>query len=166
MSEPEPLPEDDLTDLVAYLDGELGAESARSLEARLNRDPAARAEADALKRTWDLLEYLPRPEPSPSFTHRTMERLATQPAAGRRSWRPWAVGLAWAAAVLLAVGGGFLGGRLGSGGEKAAPTDPGELEQLLVRDLRLIENKRLYDLADDMEFLWGLADPDLFGEES
>jgi anti-sigma factor RsiW len=164
MSKPDPLPQDELTDLVAFLDGEVDPTTARALEARLNRDPAARAEAEALKRTWDLLDYLPRPEPSPSFTHRTMERLEVPPPAWRR--RPWGLGLAWAAAVLLALGVGFLGGRLGSGGAKGVPADPAELEQALVRDLRLIENKRLYDLADDMEFLWGLADPDLFGEDS
>jgi anti-sigma factor RsiW len=168
MSKPEPSNDDELTNLVAFLDGELNAEAARTLEARLSRDPAARAEADALKRTWDLLDFLPRPEPSSQFTHRTMERISVplpRSVAARR--RPWLLGLGWAAAVLLALGGGYFGARLASRGDKPViAAEPADLEQQLVRDLRLIENKRLYDLADDLEFLWGLADPDLFGEES
>src|SRR5262249_41070651 len=67
------LTDEDRANLVAYLDGELDAEAAQALEAKLSVDPTARAEADALKRTWELLDYLPRPEPSPSFTHRTLE---------------------------------------------------------------------------------------------
>jgi hypothetical protein len=35
-----------------------------------------------------------------------------------------------------------------------------------VRDLRLIENKRLYDLVEDLEFLQALDDPDLFGDDN
>ena len=42
--------------------------------------------------------------------------------------------------------------------------EPGEKE--LVRDLRLIENKRFYDLVDDIDFLRQLDQPDLFGEET
>ena len=41
--------------------------------------------------------------------------------------------------------------------------EPGEAE--LTRDLRVIENKRYYDLVDDLDFLRQLDHPDLFGEE-
>src|SRR5262249_35376886 len=143
MSEPRPMTEQERTELVAFLDGELTGEAARAVETRLNLDPAARAEAESLKRTWDLLDFLPRPEPSPSFTERTLSKLA--PAEKARSgavpaqrprWMPVALGVGWAAAVLLA-------GWLGYGGYQwAMPREPGEPE--LVRDLRLIENKRFY----------------------
>jgi anti-sigma factor RsiW len=76
MAESSWLTEPERADLVAYLDGELGRETARALEAKLSLYPEARAEADALLRTWELLNYLPRPEPSPTFTHRTLSRLA------------------------------------------------------------------------------------------
>lgn len=82
--EPIPLPDDEPdppdpfeADLVAYLDGELDPADARRVEARLAADPAARARADALQRAYDLLDYLPRHEPSPDFTSRTLERLPT-----------------------------------------------------------------------------------------
>ncbi len=61
MADKQPLSEQEKADLVAYLDGELGGEAARSLEAKITLDPAARSEAETLKRTWDLLDYLPRP---------------------------------------------------------------------------------------------------------
>lgn len=62
-------------ELVAFLDGELGAEENEAIEARISLDARVRAEADALKKTWDLLDYLPRPEPSPHFTERTISRI-------------------------------------------------------------------------------------------
>lgn len=79
----EPLPDEEAAspadpfeaELVAYLDGELEAAAARRVEARLASDPLARARAAALKKTFDLLDYLPRPEPSTTFTTRTLDRL-------------------------------------------------------------------------------------------
>src|SRR5690242_21472649 len=111
MSEPAPLSEQERADLVAYLDGELTGEAARALEAKLSLNPAIRAEADALRRTWDLLDFLPKSQPSPSFTHRTMERLVPLRADQQRRdhWRTRCLGLGWAAALLLAGWGGYAG---------------------------------------------------------
>src|SRR2546422_10358833 len=109
-----PADKEDPERLVAYLDGELNEEEAREVEIRLTRDPSARAEADALRRTWDLLDFLPRPEPSSDFTHRTMERLTpvkTSPlrlGLGDRA-RHWAFAAGWAAALLLCAAVGYSG---------------------------------------------------------
>jgi hypothetical protein len=163
MSNPSPLNDQERADLVAYLDGELTGEAARAVERKLSLNPAARAEAAALKRTWDLLDYLPRPEPSVNFTQKTMSKLTPLRTGGsadgglRMSWRWGLFGAAWAAALLVAVVAGYQGVR------RWPPREPGEKE--LVRDLRLIENKRFYDLVDDMDFLRQLDDPDLFGED-
>jgi anti-sigma factor RsiW len=167
MSQPPPLTNKEKADLVAYLDGELTGEAARAIETKLSLNPAARAEADSLRRAWDMLDFLPRPEPSPSFTSRTLSKLAplrdskappSVPAKkSNRPWRAALLGLGWAAAVFLASLGGFVGYNT------AVPREPGERE--LVRDLRLIENKRFYDVVDDLDFLRGLDQPDLFGEE-
>jgi anti-sigma factor RsiW len=165
MNEPAPLNDEDREDLVAFLDGELGGEAARAVEAKLHLDPAARAEAESLKRTWDLLDYLPRPQAPADFTHRTMEKLAPVRTKsvrlaipGPRRRRPWFLGLVWAATLLLAVAGGYAGVSL------LLPRDHGE--QDLVRDLRLIENKRFYDHVDDLDFLRDLDQPDLFGDDA
>jgi anti-sigma factor RsiW len=161
MTDP-PRPDDEeREELVAFLDGELSDDDAHKVEAKLNVDPKARAEADALRRTWDLLEFLPRPEPSPSFTHRTLERVGpirtTQPMPRRRRWVAAAVGLGWAASLVAAVAAGY--------GGAAHFLKRGPTEQDLVRDLRVIENKRLYELGEDVEFLRELDHPDVFGEE-
>ncbi len=70
----------DEAELVAYLDGELDTGASRRVAARLAADPVARAKAAALKKSFDLLDFLPRPDPSPNFAHRTLDKL---PAAGR-----------------------------------------------------------------------------------
>ena len=79
--EPLPVPDDAPpadpfeAELVAYLDGELDPAAARKVEKRLATDPAARAKATALKKTYDLLDYLPQPEPSATFTTRTLDKI-------------------------------------------------------------------------------------------
>lgn len=169
MSDTSALNDDDREDLVAYLDGELdeiGADKANQLESRLNLEAGVRAEADALKRTWDLLDYLPKPEASASFTNRTLDKLSVRET--QRALRPlrrrrrWLIGTGWAAAVILAALGGYVAAL------HYFPTEPRERD--LVRELRLIENMRFYEavepIADDqpLKFLEELARPELFGD--
>jgi anti-sigma factor RsiW len=159
-----PLSEQERADLVAYLDGELTGEAARALERKLSINEAARAEAESLRRAWDLLDFLPRPQPSANFTEKTMSKLVPVARGGTASpgietnWR-LVIGLVgWAAALFVAV----LIGHAGI--KRLARAGPGEKE--LIRDLRVIENKRFYNLVDDLDFLRQLDQPDLFGEES
>jgi anti-sigma factor RsiW len=155
------LSDDDREDLVAYLDGELDEEKSRTLETRLNLDPKARAEADALQQAWGMLDYLPRTEPSASFTHRTLERLALQTAALPAQRRSWGAGLAWAAAVLLAAVLGYGAAAL----IWRSPAEPPDVEEQLVRHLPLIEKIHALNEVDDLDFLRALDQPDLFGDE-
>jgi anti-sigma factor RsiW len=164
MSKKTSLTDDERADLIAYLDGEMHGEAARKLEARLSRDKVWRAEAASLKHAWDLLDCLPRPEPTTSFTNRTLERIAPIKAARvgddslwNRCRRP-VLGVGWAAALVLAFLAGAGGFHLFSGS-----SEPSDRE--LVRDLRLIENKRLYEVGDSLEFLRQLDHPDLFGDD-
>ncbi|MFO0864037.1 MAG: hypothetical protein U0744_05180 [Gemmataceae bacterium] len=64
--------------LTAYLDGEMDDDQSHALEARLGREPDLRAELNAMRQAWGLLDYLPRAQPSPSFTERTMSRLSME----------------------------------------------------------------------------------------
>src|SRR5262249_36545992 len=138
----------------------------------LNLNPSARQEAEGLRRAWELLDYLPRPEPSPTFSSKTLERISVfRPAASRglrSEWKPWAYGLGWAAAILLA-------GTIGFGTvdffmrrtrppQRADIIQPADLDAQLIRDLRVIDNQRLYEHVGDIHFLRELADPDLFGD--
>lgn len=158
-----PLDDRENEDLVAFLDGELSGEEAREIERRLSLDPTARAEADTLRRTWDLLDFLPRPEPSASFTEKTLTRLSSirsdtlRPRPPWRDWRSIGFAMVWMGSLAVATLFGYQGYK------HLGPADP---DRELAKDLRVIENKRYYDLVDDMDFLTNLAQPELFGEES
>jgi hypothetical protein len=117
MAQQPSLSDKDRADLIAYLDGELNERAAREVETRLHRDPTARAEVEALRRTWALLDYLPRPEPSAHFTHRTLTRVEAVRThlvlpRTRPRWQLWALGLGWVAALMLAGFGGYGATRL------------------------------------------------------
>jgi hypothetical protein len=166
------LSEEDRAELVAYLDGELDEAATQALEAKVAANAEVRAELEALKQTWGMLDYLPKASPSPSFTNRTMERLTlemkspaqTKTAPLPSSGRPWLVGLAWAAAILIAVGGGY--GIASYYFPTPPPTDPiPEADLPMIRHLRIAEQWRYYENADDLDFVKKLNHPDLFGED-
>jgi hypothetical protein len=169
------------------------------MERKISLDPRVRAEAESLRRTWDLLDFLPKPEPKSDFTAKTLSKLeparqaaktdpkippvptsanvGTVPTSPSRSastvpappplptlspqpnprW-PIVLAASWAASVVVALVVGYVGYH------RMVPREPGDAE--LVRDLRLIENKRFYDAVEDVDFLKQLADPELFGEDS
>lgn len=163
MSDPRPLTEQERDELVAFLDGELPEPAAQEFEGRLGRDPRLRAEAESLKTTWDLLDFLPKPEPSPSFAERTLSRIepavtAERVAAPALPWKRVGLGVGWAAAALVSM---WLGYRAYGW---FSPRGPGDAE--LLRDLRVIENKRFYELIEDVRYLDQLDQPDLFGDET
>jgi anti-sigma factor RsiW len=160
VDEPTPISAEDRATLVAYLDGELDEDAVRQVEARINQDPAIRAEVETLKRTWDMLDYLPQAEPSPNFTHRTLVEVTAQRKASkqnRQRWRRLVLGIGWAASVLLAIAAGF--GAV----NWLTPHEP--TDEQLARDLRILENRRLYEQVDSVDFLHELDQPELFGDE-
>ena len=165
MKKPPRLSEDERAELVAFLDGELTDEAARAIETRINVEPAYRAEAKALERAWEMLDFLPKAEPKPNFSERTLSKIVPvttgrrpPPLPRRQEWWFWpAVAGGWAAAFFVAVGLSY------SAISWVAPREPSEAD--LVRDLRLIENKKAYDNVEDFEFLQQLEHPDLFGED-
>lgn len=174
------LSEEDRATLVAYLDGELDEPATAALEAKLSRDPSLRAEADALKKTWELLDYLPRAEPSPSFTHRTLERLAVKET-GRWHARPkrtlgtWLAPLAWVAAMLLALGGGLFAAHhiwpppltpeLPTRPPTVTQPKASDVEEFIAADPDFARALRYYNHIDDMEMLRQLHRKDHFGND-
>ena len=167
-----PLNEDDKAELVAYLDGELDEAATQAVEAKIAADPHTRAELDALKQTWGLLDYLPKASPSPNFTHRTMERLTlenvpaskTMPMPGKR--RPWVIAACWAAALLLSVSVGYYATTKFWPSTTPVTPDPIPDSDLpLVRHLRIVEKWHQYENTDDLDFVKKLNHPDLFGED-
>src|SRR5262249_18131882 len=125
MAEHPEITDADRDELVAYLDGELDAAGQQRVETRLSLEPKVRAEVDALKKTWEMLEYLPRAEPTAEFSARRLDAgAALRPAPGVRPVPTWARSAAWAAAVIAA---GVLGFLL-PGTSPHKPTPPVELE--------------------------------------
>ncbi len=167
----DPAPDPD-AELIAYLDGELAGPEAQEVEARLALDPAARAKAQAYKKTFDLLDYLPRPEPSPDFATRTLTRL--QPAASSSAHAasptlPYAPPAArrpplwvWLAAAVAAAAGGYAG----HAALRAYADRPARgTADWSYADARVIDNLPLYLGVDDLDFLRALDDPDLFAPD-
>ena len=166
MNHPTPLPDDapsDDPDLIAYLDGELDADDSRTVESKLAFDAATRAKADEYKKTYDLLDYLPKPEPSATFTARTLTKLQpvlapsgsapvlsasviAVPAAPRRVWPELFL---WAFAIAAVGAAGYFGHLL------AQPylNPPKEAEKFDQADLPLIHDLPLYLGVDDLDFL-------------
>lgn len=113
---PAAAPRDDamLETLNAYLDGELPADEARDVEARLAADPAWAAELQRLERAWNLLDQLPRAEAPADFTQSTVEMIALNAvedlaAVERpRPRRRWVDRALLTAGALAAALGGFL----------------------------------------------------------
>jgi anti-sigma factor RsiW len=170
MPDVQPLNDDEREELIAYLDGELSKTEAQSVEKKLGSDPQYKSEADALRRSWSLLDFLPQPEPSGTFTNRTLDRVsAIRPAlavSGQAGWKRWGIRLTWAAAVLLAGVVGYAGvARLPSGARPHDLDAPAELEHQLARDLRLIEQLGLLQHVNDIHFLNELDRLELFGED-
>jgi len=172
MAKQQPLTEEERAELVAYLDGELPKSAVRTLEAKLTTDPRMRTELETLRKTWELLDHLPKPTPSPDFASRTLDRVSTIRMPPRQlkshgGWRPWTMGASWAAAVILALLIGYQGGYfVSSRSGRVENSRSKDIQPQMVEDFRVIENQRLYVHADDLDFLRALQDPGLFGEDN
>jgi anti-sigma factor RsiW len=161
------LTDDDREELTAYLDGEAEPDVRARVEANLNRDPVWRAEADALKKAWDMLDHLPRAEPSASFTSQTMTKLsALRPTSSTTITLPIpGPNIPWATIALvvfgLMAGWGVTTGLIKNKKSALDLNDP-----VLIQDLRLIDNLPIYGAVESLEFLQLLGHPDRFGADS
>jgi hypothetical protein len=144
--------------LVAYLDGELDAESGRRIEALLASDPDVRRRLQSLERTWDLLDELDAAPVGEPFTQTTLEMVAVaahedversraEAPLRRRRWL-WTIG----GSLLAAVAVGFLA---------VAVLWPDPNRQLL-QDLPVLENFDEYRQVESIEFLHELRKKGLF----
>lgn len=185
---PDDAPDPAEAEIVAYLDGELDAAAARRVEARIAADPKLRARAEGLKRSYDLLDFLPKPEPSAAFASRTLDKLPavkSSPAAAPVPVpvsQPSGTGTlvltpvpprsgVWALALVFVIGVSLGLGYLGTAAARtylfpppALPPEP-TADTLPLADYRVVERLPLYAAADDLEFVEKLAEPDRFGDD-
>ena len=91
---------DDRADLVAYLDGELDEATTARIDQTVASNEVARREIERLSRVYDLLDELPKTEPSPEFTQSALsvveQEVIEEGSIGRlqdliNRWRPLAI---------------------------------------------------------------------------
>jgi hypothetical protein len=96
--------------LSAFLDHELDEAATQEITAALSQRAEVRQEAESLRKTWELLDYLPRPEAPASFTENTLTRLESTKGLLLRQgvkWKRFAIA-GWAACLIVAALGSFL----------------------------------------------------------
>lgn len=148
--------------LVAYLDGELTEADSRYLATKITNSVTARREIESLQLTWDLLDYLPRPEPSNDFATRTSTiamGLGTKGGRASAIAGRWS-GLASRAAVMIGVAAASL--AIGYVSTRWIWPDP---SARLVRDLPIAEHLDEYREVGSLEFLKLLANSPAFSED-
>ena len=71
--------------------------------------------------------------------------------------------MAVAAVLLFAIG--YLAPTVFNRSGKR-PLRPGQADELMAKDLRVLDNLALYQFGDDVAFLLKLDQPDLFGDDT
>jgi len=119
------------TELMRLLHGELPAEQAGALRARLEREPELAAAWERLERTWTGLELPPAAAPPPGLAQRVLARARREagPAGGRLAWSAaptWVracAAAALAAGLALGVGAGVGGNGTRTGARLQEPDE-------------------------------------------
>jgi hypothetical protein len=151
---------DERADLVAYIDGELPETHSRAISTKLTQSATARREVEMLQKTWEMLDYLPRPEVNQQFSEKTVSHIRRLEL-DARAWEPvlasWS---AWAALAMVYVVIGLASLGMGYFATRWIWPDP---TVRLVNDLTLAEHLDEYEKVGSFEFLTQLVDSDEFG---
>jgi len=132
-----------ITELVAYLDGEMPEQDADRVERMLQANESLRRDAECLDRTWQLLDSLESATASGEFTRKTLSSISTIVDSGEsgvqntgrwslRKMLPGSVlakGLIWSLAGFLACSTGLMLSRKARR-ERTDPTDAQVLKDL------------------------------------
>lgn len=161
----EPIDDPTLTQLVAYLDGELPPEDSEKIEQQLAVDPPLRRHADSLDRTWQMLDALEEAPASGEFTRRTLSCIQAQATRTETSTphsmasRLRALASRWSPATLLLwTLAGFCGtsaGLLLSRQSEVQTANPDDAE--ILRNLPLLQDYQSMRQIPDTTFLKKLA---------
>lgn len=141
---------EDRDNFVAYLDGELTAPEVQNLEKVLADSPVARTDVEMLVRTYDLLDLLPKPQATVEFTQKTMATAKLSDIKTDVTQTSW---YRRAQLISTALVTGSLVAAVGVLGYLATTRWVVTEEDLLLRDLPVIENLDDYSHIGQIEFL-------------
>lgn len=161
MTELHRLSPEERSELVAYLDGELGDAETERIEAAMSTNPIVRHEIEMLTRTWEMLDTLPRSTVSEEFTARTLSAIAIQEQDPTYADKPWAVYSR--KAFVLAVWLALLAGSAVLGFNITYRWIPHEADPL-VNDFRVINNLDTYEEVRNVDYLRSLQSSGAFNE--
>ena len=149
---PKATPEqEELNELVAYLDGELQGEARRRVEQRVGTDSEYRRRLVELEQSWNLLDSLPAATVDESFTQSTVTLAAV---AVEQESTPWWKSRQTLCKYGLAISIGFL--------LMSLPLIAKRRTQL--HDIPVMNNMELYLHADSLDFLEMLDEEGIFEE--
>lgn len=151
---------EDRANLVAYVDGELTEAESRALTTKITHSATARREVDLLKRTWDVLDKLPRPHVSEQFHDRTLTYIRSVELGKGARLAPVA---AAAATVWKVVACMLIAGGVGAGGYLAAWGLWPDADGRLIRELSLAEHAEEYQEVGGFDLLDALKRSPEFG---
>lgn len=141
---------EDRDNLPAYLDGELDDDSTRRIETILAQSSVARNDIEALSKTYELLDELPRPTAPGDFLEKTVATAKLEEVKPSLVEQPWfraaqqygALSL-WTAALLFA----------GIVGFTATNRLLEREDDILVREFPLLQQLDVYSEVQSVEFL-------------
>ncbi len=150
------------SNFVAYLDGELSETETHEIEQMLAQSQVARHELDALAKTWDLLDSLPRVKLGHEFTEKTMASVVfKEPAASS--------GLLDAVydrtkVAVLAAGWAFGLGAAAIGGYLLTTQTIPDPAREIVKDYELLKDLDRYEEIGSTDFLKQLSNDPTWNE--
>lgn len=146
--------------LVAYLDGELDEELTQQIDRVLVQSEVARHEVEALARTWEMLDLLPRPHAREDFTERTLTTLKVSEMRPRLVDQPWFAVVRKGGVMLVWLAGLAVCALLGFAATTRWVPNP---QAEMLANLPLLENLDLYLEVQELEFVHQLQRLQIFG---
>lgn len=152
--------DEQIDELVLYLDGELPTDQAADVEKRLAQDPQYRERLKRLQKSWDLLDQLPKTAATEAFTRSTLELVAVTVAREVEQSHVWENVRTWRNRLLpvAAVASfAFLGYAI-------TYSNLNRRNANFVKDADVIKRIDKYEGVDDLNFLVDLHKSGLFQE--
>ncbi|MDG3002908.1 hypothetical protein [Paludisphaera mucosa] len=146
--------------LVAYIDGELTETESRALSTKITHSATARREVELLKKTWEALDKLPRPQISDQFQDRTLTYVRSIQIRQGTRLEPLAGSFTAALKIAACL---FLVGSTGAGGYFAVRNFWPDPDARVIRDLSVAEHLDEYLEVGRFELLDALKNSPEFG---